>query len=109
MLHPTPPQNPAAAQVREALGSKVSKERIGTELQGMIDGEGPMRIGQPGRGTAVGQGWPLVHASSPGAQTAIVPHVPLLHDRPSRRRGADGRNAPPAAAAALPCRVHPAA
>lgn len=26
-------------QVRNALGSKVSKERIGTELQGMIDGE----------------------------------------------------------------------
>lgn len=26
-------------QVREALGSKVSRERIGTELQGMIDGK----------------------------------------------------------------------
>jgi hypothetical protein len=26
-------------QVRDALATKVSKERIGTELQGMIDGE----------------------------------------------------------------------
>lgn len=64
-LHPLPfgsPHHlpPAHAQVREALGHKVSRERVGTELDGMFNGEaGVWRRGWGFQGGGNGFRWPL--------------------------------------------------
>ncbi|KAK9810386.1 hypothetical protein WJX72_009795 [[Myrmecia] bisecta] len=45
-MHQNSHAHSAVARVREALGKKVSRERVGTELEGMMSGPAPVRAVQ---------------------------------------------------------------